>query len=269
MFLGKLISDKRWSRTRMARKQQSRRTQSIQFTFRIEPAKMLPVFGSYFISFLFLGLCLADVFDECTDGINLSFIASTKSCAHYIFCNGDESYDGECEDGEYFSADMEMCEPMGTIDCRTGLPIAENNINSSTEVNSNVTGGFGNSSSTSTVVNTTLAPTSVVVTLRPSINETGTTPTILSPSIDVIVANMCPQLDNQSRIVLLPNQNSCSDYYICYRGESLPMSCAATLHFNSRTGKCDHPENVRCMVGNNVHYFMQKSYYKTINIFRR
>ncbi|XP_017034158.2 probable chitinase 10 [Drosophila kikkawai] len=203
---------------------------------------MLKVFGS--LLFLFLGLCLADVFEECNDGINLSFITSPKSCAHYIFCNGDESYDGECEDGEYFSSDMEMCEPMGDIDCRTGQAIKEN----STEVNSEAPEASGDSSSTAAVVNSTLAPTSAIVTVRPSSNETGTTPaTVISPSIDVIVANMCPQLDNQTRIVLLPNQNSCSDYYICYRGESLPMSCAASLHFNSRSGKCDHPENVKCM----------------------
>ncbi|KAH8296037.1 hypothetical protein KR054_000981 [Drosophila jambulina] len=209
---------------------------------------MLPAFGSFFILFLFLGLCLADVFEECNDGINLAFIASPKSCAHYIFCNGDESYDGECEDGEYFSPDMEMCEPMGDMDCRTGLPLTDSNANNSTEANSEAPEASGDPLSTSAVVNSTLAPTSAVVTVRPPSNETGTTPsTVISPSIDVIVGNMCPQLDNQSRIVLLPNQNSCSDYYICYRGESLPMSCAASLHFNSRTGKCDHPENVKCM----------------------
>uniref|UniRef100_A0A6P4DYC7 Probable chitinase 3 n=1 Tax=Drosophila rhopaloa TaxID=1041015 RepID=A0A6P4DYC7_DRORH len=201
------------------------------------------VFGSLLVPILFLGICLADVFDECNDGNSLSFVNSPKSCAHYIFCNGDESYDGECAEGEYFSANMEMCEPMGDIDCRTGSAVeTEDNANSSTDITSDV-----ETSATPTGEITTLTP-SVTVTLRPSVNQNGTTnSTTISPGAEVIVTNQCPQLDNQSRIALLPNQNSCSDYYICYRGEALPMSCAASLHFNSRTGKCDHPENVRCL----------------------
>ncbi|KAI8037950.1 hypothetical protein M5D96_009451 [Drosophila gunungcola] len=209
-----------------------------QFTFRIAAEKMFRVFGSIL---LFLGICLADVFDECNEGNSLSFVTSPKSCAHYIFCNGDESYDGECAEGEYFSADMEMCEPMGDIDCRTGSAVE---VDSSTLINSDVE----TTAPVPTDVITTLAP-SVVITLRPSVvNQNGTSnATTISPGIEVIVTNMCPQLDNQSRIALVPNQNSCTDYYICYRGEPLPMSCAASLHFNSRTGKCDHPENVRCL----------------------
>ncbi|EDV52120.1 probable chitinase 10 [Drosophila erecta] len=202
---------------------------------------MLRVFGAIWVSLLFLGPSRADIFDECTDGNNLSFVTSPKSCAHYIFCNGDESYDGECEDGEYFSQDMEMCEPMGDFDCRTGAEVQrENTTDSATEITSE-------SSTMSTVVISTLSP-SAVVTLRPSVNQSGATNTTsVSAGIEIVVTNVCPQLDNRNRIALLPNQNSCSDYYICYRGEALPMSCATSLHFNWRTGKCDHPENVRCL----------------------
>ncbi|XP_017010133.2 probable chitinase 10 [Drosophila takahashii] len=203
---------------------------------------MYRVFATILVSLLLLGPCLADVFAECNDGNSLSFVNSPKSCAHYIFCNGDESYDGECEEGEYFSPDMEMCEPMGDIDCRTGLAVQ---TDSSTEISSSEPSEV--EEPTTIAVNTTARP-SVIVTLRPSVNQNGSTnPTPISPGIEVIVTNVCPQMDNQSRIALLPNQNSCSDYYICYRGEALPLSCAASLHFNSRTGKCDHPENVRCL----------------------
>ncbi|XP_017053088.1 uncharacterized protein LOC108096211 [Drosophila ficusphila] len=208
---------------------------------------MLKYFRSVLLLTLFLGMSLADLFEECNDGNNLAFVTSPKSCAHYIFCNGDDSYDGECEEGEYFSPDMEMCEPMGDIDCRTGLAVqTEDNANNAVEINSEVS-DVAEPTTISTDVITTVAP-SVIVTVRPSVNQGGTSiSSTISPGTEVVVTNMCPQLDNQTRIALLPNQNSCSDYYICYRGQALPMSCAASLHFNSRTGKCDHPENVMCL----------------------
>jgi len=250
VFLGKLLFDKRFGVWIVGNVQKSAYEMD-QFTFRNQAEKMFRVFGSIWVSLLLLGVCRADVFDECNDGNNLAFVTSPKSCAHYIFCNGDESYDGECEEGEYFSPDMEMCEPMGDIDCRTGLAVqTESNADSSTEISSEAS-GVEEPTTISADVNTTSNP-SVIVTLRPSVNQNGSTstnPTTITPGIEVIVTNMCPQLDNQSRIALLSNQNSCSDYYICYRGQALPMSCAASLHFNSRTGKCDHPENVRCLVG--------------------
>ncbi|KAH8303690.1 hypothetical protein KR018_011702 [Drosophila ironensis] len=206
---------------------------------------------SFLVAILFLGHCLADTFDECAGAESFSFVESPKSCAHFIYCDGDDSYDGECEEGEYFSADMQLCEPMGDIDCRTGLALVEAppETQENTQDNNSgvaVTPGVPNST-ISAELNTTQAP-GASVTTRPSANETGASASGSGVSgIDLSVANQCPSLDNQNRIVLLPNANSCSDYFICYRGEALPMSCAASLHFNSRTGKCDHPENVKCL----------------------
>ncbi|KAH8380492.1 hypothetical protein KR009_011100 [Drosophila setifemur] len=218
---------------------------------------MSNAWGSFVVVLLFLGQCTSDVFEECNGVDGLNFVDSPKSCAHFIYCDGDDSYDGECEDGEYFSSELQLCEPMGDIDCRTGLAMpdstpAPESASSSSMENSSEAAEVGNSTANFTNPNTTLGPTSVVVTTRPSVIETGTTNSNSNStggpsSIEVIVTTHCPQLDNQSRIVLKPNLNSCSDYYICYRGESLPMNCAASLHFNSRTGKCDHPENVRCL----------------------
>ncbi|EDV39479.1 uncharacterized protein Dana_GF24469 [Drosophila ananassae] len=219
---------------------------------------MLKLWQYYPIFILVLGQSQADVFDECNGADRFSFVESPKSCAHYIYCDGDDSYDGECEDREYFSAELQLCEPMGDIDCRSGLPIPAESTNNTPNSESAPAPSENNSgpetevvsSTVATTLSTTVAPPgpSVTVTSRPPTNETGgTISTGLYPSIEVAVTTLCPRQDNQSRIVLMPNRNSCSDYFICYQGDPLPMSCAASLHFNSRSGKCDHPENVKCL----------------------
>ncbi|XP_034658423.1 uncharacterized protein LOC117895123 [Drosophila subobscura] len=201
---------------------------------------------------LIFGICQADNFVEC-NGNESGFISSAKSCAHYIFCNGNDSYDGECPDGEYFSSDTEMCEPMGDIDCRTGMAVETDNtssLESSTDnlIIVNTESILVGDSVASTTLNTTLAATSLNVTPPPTYADgPDSNTTIFPPSVDIIVASICPRDDNKSRIILMASQKSCTDYYVCYQGQPYPMNCAVSLHFNHRTGKCDHPENVRCL----------------------
>lgn len=202
-----------------------------QLIFRNQVEKMLKLRLYYPIFILVLGQSQADVFDECNGADRFSFVESPKSCAHYIYCDGDDSYDGECEDGEYFSAELQLCEPMGDIDCRSGMPISADSTNNAPNSESAPAPSENNSgpesevvsSTVSTTLSTTVAPPgpSVTVTSRPPANESGVS-TGLFPSIEVAVTTLCPRQDNQSRIVLLPNGSSCSDYFICYRGSLFP-----------------------------------------------
>ncbi|XP_033237375.1 uncharacterized protein [Drosophila pseudoobscura] len=224
----------------------TRSSMDCTLTFWNDTEKMSKLCVFLFLMGFLLGRCQADEFAECI-GNDGGFVSSQKSCAHYIFCNGNDSYDGECPDGEYFSSDTEMCEPMGDIDCRSGQAMETDN-----------TPELDSSTDSSTVVhtespsNSTLAAESLNATSTPtSIDGPGSNTTVFAPSVEIIVTSICPREDNKSRIILMANQNSCTDYYVCYQGEPYPMNCAATLHFNPRTGKCDHPENVRCMATTN------------------
>ncbi|XP_030375555.1 uncharacterized protein LOC115624850 [Scaptodrosophila lebanonensis] len=167
-----------------------------------------------------------DVFDECKDVNERHFIGSNKSCAHYIFCNGEDSYDGECVEGDYFSAAEEMCEPMGNVDCRPNLGITVSPF----EGNEVITIG-------AVMIPTIAQPSATSNTSGASIE-----------SIKPIVSNVCPKEDSSAQIVLVADHKSCSDYYICYHGEPHAMHCSGMLHFNKLTGKCDRAENVGCLV---------------------
>lgn len=61
------------------------------------------------------------------------------------------------------------------------------------------------------------------------------------------VGQTCPQVDGDEP-VLLPDENNCSGYFLCYNGQPLQRQCAAGLHFNRILRACDLPENANCMV---------------------
>lgn len=191
-------------------------------------------------------LALSDVFEECNAENDQQFLYSPKGCTYFILCNGEDSHEGECPDGDRFNPDEQMCELMEDIDCRTGLPVATNNaednlvIEETTKTQTDVE--LETSETTSTA-----QPTSQVTSLDA---EAGTTSLANSPALS-IVASSCPSIDNPNRIVLIAHDKSCTEYFICYRGQPISMSCAATLHFNVKTGKCDRAELVKCMVSGN------------------
>lgn len=192
-----------------------------------------------------LGLAAADVFEECDESNRNNFIASNKSCTHFIYCSGEDSFEGECpEENDYFNAHLAMCEPMEEVDCRTGLPLQANEVQQITVTELPV--------ATVTVTQTvTTASTALDVS---SETVTAAAPAATAPSsassqqVVTLVASECPPTDNTHQIVLLAHDKSCTEYFICYHGKPLPMTCATMLHFNVHTAKCDKAEVVNCMV---------------------
>ncbi|EDW18218.1 uncharacterized protein LOC6582029 [Drosophila mojavensis] len=191
-----------------------------------------------------LGLAAADVFEECDESNRNNFIASNKSCTHFIYCSGEDSFEGECpEENDYFNAHLAMCEPMEEVDCRTGLPLQTNEVQQITVTELPVV--------TVTVTQTvTTASTALDVS---SETVTAAAPAATAPSsassqqVVTLVASECPPTDNTHQIVLLAHDKSCTEYFICYHGKPLPMTCATMLHFNVHTAKCDKAEVVNCM----------------------
>lgn len=201
-------------------------------------------------------LASADIFEECNDSNNNNFIASNKSCTHFIYCSGEDSFEGECpEENDYFNGQLAMCEPMLDVDCRTGLPLQTNEVLqiavtelpvTDVTVTQTVTAASTASQvSTETVTDAALQPTTAI-----SVN---------SQKVVTLLASECPAADNTHQIVLLAHDKSCTEYFICYHGKPLPMTCAAMLHFNVATAKCDKAEVVNCMVS--VSRLQHYSYY--------
>ncbi|XP_051859517.1 uncharacterized protein LOC117571223 [Drosophila albomicans] len=189
---------------------------------------------------LFGSESLADIFEQCNEENDQQFIVSNTSCTHFILCNGEDSHEGECPDGDRFNAEEQMCELMEDIDCRTGQSL---------DINNNIITGSATSAPeiTTTTLTSTLA---VVQTTSPSpVDSSPASSLTISSSNPVFtsVASICPRADNPNQIVLLAHEQSCSDYFICYGGQPIAMHCAPTLHFNVKTGKCDKAEIVKCL----------------------
>jgi len=150
---------------------------------------------------------LSDVFEACNADNDQQFIVSNTSCTHFILCNGEDSHEGECPEGDRFDAVEQMCELMEDIDCRTGNPIqTDNSVN---EVLGNVTDIPVNNSTTVATPSSTVAEVS-----SPSaVDNSVVTSSTISSSNQVVttVASICPRTDNPSQIVLLAHDQSCTD----------------------------------------------------------
>lgn len=196
----------------------------------------------------FCGLALGDVFEECNETNDQQFVLSPKGCTFFILCNGEDSHEGECPEGDRFDATEQMCELMEDIDCRTGLPIGTVNPEENLVTEDATTPGELDNAVTSET--STELPTLEVTDESSEASTTSVTAVAISPAL-TIVASVCPSIDNPNQIVLIAHDKSCTEYFICYRGQPISMSCAATLHFNVKTGKCDRAEIVKCMVSGN------------------
>ncbi|KAH8371699.1 hypothetical protein KR093_008561, partial [Drosophila rubida] len=193
------------------------------------------------ICLLLLCLCarsLADVYEACNDQNDQQFIVSNTSCAHFILCNGEDSHEGQCPDGDRFNADEQMCELMEDIDCRTGQSIDANNI---------VPGEATTTAPTTTTTSSITTPTSTTSTSASPASVVSSSASATGNQVVTTVASICPRADNPHQLVLLAHDQSCSDYFICYGGQPIAMHCAPTLHFNVLTGKCDKAEIVKCL----------------------
>ncbi|KAM7357894.1 uncharacterized protein ACRADG_003059 isoform 2-T2 [Cochliomyia hominivorax] len=101
---------------------------------------------------------------------------------------------------------------------------------------------------TSTSTTSSSSTLSATSTTTSSSSPTSTSTTIQPPVLPSILPNSCPSVDNPNKAVFLSHPKSCSDYYLCYQGERLPMHCSNMLHFDVRQQKCDYPERVKCQV---------------------
>ncbi|XP_037942287.1 probable chitinase 10 [Teleopsis dalmanni] len=215
-----------------------------------------------------IGFVKCDIFVECNNVEINTYIASTTSCREYIFCNNEDSFMGECGEGDYFDQIYQTCDPEELVDCQidnneanntltvsstTSVPIITPPIPFATETTI-TTASTATGTRETTIIDTSI-PTQ---TARPNFSQ-FTFPTIpttvetqnVFPGIGneinkIVILSECPAVDNREVVGLIPHPKSCSDYFVCFHGNPLPMHCSAMLHFNTRTGRCDYPENAKC-----------------------
>ncbi|XP_039966142.1 uncharacterized protein LOC120778426 [Bactrocera tryoni] len=183
---------------------------------------------------------------------------SNTSCRHYIYCGGEESYEGECADGDYFNELLQTCDPEQFVTCQlynTSSPSPSSMQTAPTQAAMNTT---ASSTFSSTVIASSPSAPTQTTSNQTSSDNTSTTsalsesiatseaPPVTKDAIAIIITTECPLTDNPNQMIFVPHPKTCSDYFICYRGQQMAMHCSSMLHFNSNTGKCDYAENVRC-----------------------
>jgi hypothetical protein len=62
----------------------------------------------------------------------------------------------------------------------------------------------------------------------------------------------CPEIDNPSSPIFLPNPSDCSKFSICYNGRAIGRQCASGLLFDELHDWCNYPEFVNCGERGNV-----------------
>ncbi|XP_018793170.1 PREDICTED: peritrophin-48-like [Bactrocera latifrons] len=199
-----------------------------------------------------------DTYEACENKPNYAFITSNTSCRHYIYCAGDESYEGECADGDYFNELLQTCDPEQLVTCQlynTSSPNPSSMQTAPTQAAMNTT---ASSTFSSTVIASSTSAPIQITTSQTNSDNTSTTsalsesiatsvaPPVTEGAIAIIISTECPLTDNPNQMIFVPHPKTCSDYFICFRGQQMAMHCSSMLHFNSNTGKCDYAENVRC-----------------------
>ncbi|KAH8404490.1 hypothetical protein KR222_006620 [Zaprionus bogoriensis] len=170
----------------------------------------------------------AEVFEECANAQEGSFMASWDSCQSYVYCDGDDSLLGQCDEGEYFDSEAGACDAAENVKC------------------------FLDEVDEPPVPEQPDEPPA-----QPPLEPEPTPPTMDPPGeVDIlnvapVVKPSCPFSDDPSQVILMASNASCTAYYLCYHGHAMEMHCTNELYFNANTGQCDYPENVQCAVGLN------------------
>lgn len=181
-------------------------------------------------------------YEEC-EGIQKPdvVVASKKSCAKYIFCDGENSYEGECLAGNYFNEKLEICDDPENVDC---------NIQPSDDVKSIYDDDY---TQAPLVDNTKVDNESEIENEEENgINIEEIIPTHMPK---------CPQQMGFYNIKHIANPESCVAFYTCYNGMAIAMLCPAKMYFNEVTGKCQTQMPSSCKVSSTRSSIPQKVFH--------
>ncbi|XP_023296343.2 probable chitinase 10 [Lucilia cuprina] len=155
-------------------------------------------------------------------------VASKKSCAKYIFCDGENSYEGECLAGNYFNELEGNCDDPENVKC---------DIEPNDDVKSIYDEDF-NLKEHETETTAENGDDNENITEIDEIDSEEIKENINSEMQQQNIPK-CPQLNGFHNIKHIANHESCVAFYTCYNGIAIPMLCPGKMYFNEESSKCE------------------------------
>ncbi|XP_011178239.2 uncharacterized protein LOC105209518 [Zeugodacus cucurbitae] len=226
------------------------------------------------------------------------YVVSEDDCAKYIYCDGKNSFEGECLADNYFNAKEGKCDERAAVECKVGQQLmGENKPFNSQEVygpggsssdgwrvdpvnafnsNFNNENKFGNnwnafegyvmSQQQAKQQQQLLGLGGGVVGSEPVIGMAQNAIDMGSSDSSIAMAQppVCPRRYGLQNVIYLPNTQSCAAYYVCYNGIALPMTCPRHMHFNQETSHCVRQDNMYCPYNRPVRLICNRGVYDYI-----
>lgn len=75
----------------------------------------------FLVIVLLVGLAQADNFDRfCANAVDGQFVASPRSCQHWLYCQNGAATEGQCPNQYYFDEPIQMCRYPEYVNCNIG-----------------------------------------------------------------------------------------------------------------------------------------------------
>ncbi|XP_061394417.1 uncharacterized protein LOC133329976 [Musca vetustissima] len=205
------------------------------------------------------------------------FVASFRSCAKYVYCSGDASFEGECLGGNYFNQAQGICDDPENVSCdivagadvtsifddkfqKADNVLEENVTDDLLEEDEEERGGTGNAIEIGDVAETGAEPDAEVEVEEenvPSANAEDHQPLSVFTNPE---ARKCSRFSSTA-VRHIPHRESCSAFFTCYNGMVIPMLCPRNLFFNAETEKCESQLPANCKLRYSVRLNCQKGVY--------
>lgn len=261
----------------------------------------MPKFVKCLIVFVTLHMSYGKIYEECR-GINKpnTVVPSTKSCSKYIFCNGANSYEGECLAGNYFNPVEGNCDDPENVICNIepsddvksiydeDFKLDKSEIQDNTGENMDEGGdtgdegedvedgddngdegdgddGEGDDNDGDDNDGDDNDGGNEVSTENNTHMEKEDNKQIPAHNVATIIQHhqqpgKCPQAYGLQSFKNIPNPESCVSFFTCYNGMAIPMLCPAKMYFNELSGKCETQMPHSCKVSSKLTLKFFRSY---------
>lgn len=226
-----------------------------------------------YLLIIFVVLCKlnnGEIFPECEDEDDETFVAVVDNCSQAIYCKGEQSSIVECSQSTpYFSEEDSRCykesdvcgnrpfSVVSTTSISTAVtPKIPINVATPPSIGSTMT------ATPSTTTSTTTSSTTSPSTSTASTTTSSTTKVNISSSTSSLSSSQtspkpnsgnlwCPPQDDTAKPLFLPLPQSCSQYYLCYHGQATVLQCPNGLYFDENLQSCNTAQLVLCQVNLN------------------
>ncbi|KAH8307133.1 hypothetical protein KR044_005625, partial [Drosophila immigrans] len=183
-----------------------------------------------------------DVFEECSNSQEGSFVASWENCQSYVYCDGDDSIVGQCDEGEYFDPESGACDLATNVRCFLDEVDEPSVLEEEEEEEEAETDD----------VEEPLEPEPTPPTM-----DNPTTVDILN--IAPVVKPNCPHSDDPSQLAeptahkclphmtdFFPHPDKCSYFYYCIKGFLTLQQCPFFYGWDIERRSCVHLNAAKC-----------------------